>query len=210
MYKFFHTVNIDVPACVGAPPLDTTSHKHTSVGKAWVSPNYFSQLGLLHCLSAWEKKKLDSSIHGTFFSMAVSILSSSWQYNMKLTVLKTCMYVLQECVMWLTGIESQVMSMNSSLPDDWLYDTDVTLQLSGTAGTVEKYDNIPTWLVTESRMSIWCSSVSKKCNSNWHQTWAASETHKIVRPCPLWLSHDFHHMTFKVGPEMNSAKNNSL
>ena len=29
--------------------------------------------------------------------------------------------------------------MNSSFPDDWLYDIAVILQLLGTAGTVEKY-----------------------------------------------------------------------
>ena len=30
--------------------------------------------------------------------------------------------------------------MNRSLPDVWLYDNDVILQLLGTAGTVEKHE----------------------------------------------------------------------
>ena len=30
--------------------------------------------------------------------------------------------------------------MNSSFPDDWLYDNDVILQPLGTAGTVEKHE----------------------------------------------------------------------
>ena len=37
----------------------------------------------------------------------------------------------------LTGSVSQVLLMNRSLPDDWLYNR-VMLQLLGTAGTVRK------------------------------------------------------------------------
>ena len=38
-------------------------------------------------------------------------------------------------VVWLTGIESHVLLMSCSLPDDWSYNK-VMLQLVGTAGTV--------------------------------------------------------------------------
>ena len=34
------------------------------------------------------------------------------------------------------------MSMNSSLPDDWLYDTSVILQLLRIEGTVKKIEKI--------------------------------------------------------------------
>ena len=43
-------------------------------------------------------------------------------------------------VMWLTGIESHVLLMSCSLPDDWSYNR-VMLQVMGTAGTVRVQAN---------------------------------------------------------------------
>ena len=57
--------------------------------------------------------------------------------------------------MLLTGIESQFMSMNSSLPDNWLYNSDVILQLLRIAGTVETCEKVKQQLLqSETCMGI--------------------------------------------------------
>ena len=55
---------------------------------------------------------------------------------MQLTNLMLLYVFTYKVVMGLTGIGSQTMSINSSSPDDRLYNNDVILQLLGGSGTV--------------------------------------------------------------------------